>query len=502
MGTQQEEDIIISDYPSDKNFRIYGYSSKDGRYLFLNLYNKSNKNHTVYYYDLYNLKGEITQKLDWKPLFDKDDAFYYIFHVDNDELYIRTNKNASMEKIFKMKFSDALKGEDSWNILVDENKNRTILSIFVVGKKYLIMDCLENVKNVFYIHDKSTGEVLQKISLEPVYTYYTFGSSESNEFFISFSNRITPGTTYRGNLDDLDKGEKVKLEIIRQKKIKNVDLNKFVLNQIFYPSKDGTNISMFLYHKKNLKLNSNNPVLLEAYGGFSLSQLPVYATYATLFVKNFNGIVCTVNVRGGGEYGERWHQDGMLHKKHNVFDDFIAGTEYLIEKNYTNPSKIAIAGASNGGLLMAVVSQRRPDLFGAVIIKYSVLDMLRFHKFNLGSGWISEYGDPDKKEDFDYLMTYSPLHNLKLPPRPVQWPSILLKTGDHDDRVDPSHTLKYVARLYEILQSAKEYQTNPILAIVTKSSGHGIIKPLSKAIADMVDVFCFMEISLNITWIE
>uniref|UniRef100_A0A0N5A2X4 Prolyl endopeptidase n=1 Tax=Parastrongyloides trichosuri TaxID=131310 RepID=A0A0N5A2X4_PARTI len=502
MGTPQEDDIIIAEYPSDKEVFTFGYTSDDGRYLFVNFNKGTDPKNKIYYYDLHELtnKNEITKKLELKPLFEESNASYEIFDSNAEEVFVKTDKDAPMGKLFKMRFSDVSKGEKAWIPLVDENKNRKISEVSTVGKKYFITNCLEDIKSSLYVHDKTTGKILQKIDIDPGYVGRVSSDDKSNEFFVSFASQITPTTIFRGNLDMIEKGEKVELEIIKQTTPEGLDLKEFAVKQIFYPSKDGTKVSMFIFHKKDIKLDGSNPTLLEGYGGFGVSVIPSYSSSKTMFVKHFNGIICTANIRGGGEYGERWHEDGMLHKKQNVFDDFIGAAEYLINNNYTQPSKLAIRGGSNGGLLMAAVSQQRPDLYGAVINKVGVLDMLRFHKFTAGGAWISEYGNPEKKEDFDYIIKYSPYHNLKLPEGRLQWPCTLLETADHDDRVVPSHTLKYIARLYELLQEAEQYQTNPILASIEKSAGHGAGKPLTKAMDELVKEFSFLQLTLNLKW--
>uniref|UniRef100_A0A0N4ZL25 Prolyl endopeptidase n=1 Tax=Parastrongyloides trichosuri TaxID=131310 RepID=A0A0N4ZL25_PARTI len=501
MGTDSKNDIIIGEYKNNKDVLTAGYtlSNSNGRYLFVDFINGTDTRNIIYYYDLKNV-NEIKRKLDWKPLFDKGDASYSIFDVNDEEVYIKTDKDAPMGKIFRMKISDAPKGESSWVILVDENKNKKIEEVITVGDKYFLCNYLEDVKSTLYIHDKETGKMIQQIDIEPGLVDDLHSHKGSNEFFVSFNSQVSPTTIYKGNLDVLERGEKVKLQIIVQTKPTSLNLNEFSVKQEFYKSKDGTKVPMFIFHNKNLKLDGTNPVLLEGYGGYGISNIPSYSASRTMFVKHFGGIIVTANIRGGGEYGEEWHKNGMLHKKQNTFDDFIAGAEYLIQKNYTKPSKLGIRGGSNGGLLMGAVSQQRPDLFGGVINQVGALDMLRFHKFTSGGAWISEYGDPDVKEDFDYLLTYSPYHNLKLPKNKIQWPSTLLETGDHDDRVVPSHTLKYMARLYEILQDAKDYQTNPVLASVEKSAGHGSGTPLSKNMDELVREFSFLELALNLKW--
>uniref|UniRef100_A0A0K0F247 Prolyl endopeptidase n=1 Tax=Strongyloides venezuelensis TaxID=75913 RepID=A0A0K0F247_STRVS len=501
MGTPQKNDILIVDYPEDEEVFTFGSTSEDKKYLFVTLNKGTDPKNKVYYYDLTSTSSdEIKGNLKMKPLFDKNDASYQIVDSNEDDVFVLTDKDAPMGKIIKLKFSDAKKGESAWTVLIDENKKRKISDVTVVGKDYLILNCLEDVKSALYVYNKHTGKMIQKLNIDVGVVFDVSGNSKSNEFFIGFYNQVTPGTIYKGYIDNSDGSKKFKLQKIVESTVKNLDSNDFVVKQVFYKTKDNKDVSMFIFHRKDMKLDGNNPVLLEGYGGFSISNTPYFSVSRSMFVKHFNGIHCIANIRGGGEYGEEWHIDGMLHKKQNSFDDFIGAAEYLISNKYTNPSKLAIRGGSNGGLLMAAVSQQRPDLFGAVINQVGVLDMLRFHKFTAGGAWIPEYGNPDIKEDFDYLLKYSPLHNIKMPPKPIQWPSTLLLTGDHDDRVVPSHTLKYIATLYEVLQSGIDYQTNPVIASVEKSVGHGAGKPLSKSLDEIVDAFSFIQLTLDLKW--
>uniref|UniRef100_A0A0N4ZJP1 Prolyl endopeptidase n=1 Tax=Parastrongyloides trichosuri TaxID=131310 RepID=A0A0N4ZJP1_PARTI len=499
MGTKQEDDIIIAQYKKNKDFLTIGFSSDDQRYLIVHFVDDTSANNSIYYYDLYDISGEkgITKKLNWKPIFFKADAKYDIFDNDEDMVYAKTNKEAPMGKIFKLKISDALKGPKGWTVLVDEDKNRKVLGAYSVGKKYFLINYLEDVKSALYVHDKETGKMLQKIDIDIGEVEGVSAQNNTNEFYVSFKSQITPRTIYRGDLNDLEKGQKVKLSVVKETGPEDVNLNEFIVKQIFYKSKDGTKIPMFIFQRRDIKLDGNNPVFLVGFGGFGISNMPTYSSMKMVFVKHFNGIVCTVNMRGGGEYGKRWHEDGKLHKKLNSYNDFIAAAEYLIENNYTKPSKLAISGDNNGGLLTAVVSQRRPDLFGAVLNYIGIRDMLRFPKYTSDNDWVNEYGNPDKKEDFDYLMTYSPLHNLRLPPKPIQWPSTYLVMGN-DDYVIQSHTLKYLATLYETLQSAKEYQSNPIIATIINTNYPR--KPFSTGINQLVKAFTFLQLSLNLTW--
>ncbi|CEF69340.1 Prolyl endopeptidase [Strongyloides ratti] len=501
MGTSQKEDIIIVDFPYDKNMYTLGYTSDDGKILFVNFNKGPNLGNMVYYYNLSTIdENDLTEKLSLKPLFEIADANYEIIDYYGNNIIVLTDKNAPIKKVVSVNFEDAYKGETAWKTLIKEVKNRNILTITLIGQEFILLNCLEDVKSSLYVYNKMTGELIKKINIEPGIIKEIYGNKKSNEFFISLTSPISPSIVYRGFINVTTIPITIELKKIPETIPKIIDVNEFVVNQIFYNSKDKKNVSMFLFHKKNIKLDGNNPVLLEGYGGFGYLKTPIFSPSKIMFVKHFNGISCIANVRGGGEYGKEWHFDGMLHKKQNSFDDFISAAEYLISNNYTNPSKLAIRGVSNGGLLAAVVLQQRPDLLGSVIIKSGILDMLRFHKFTSNNEWTAEYGDPEIKEDFNYLMKYSPLHNLKLPSNSSQWPSIFLHIGKKDEKVTPVHTLKYIAQLYYVLQQANRYQTNPILADIEETTEHNKTNLINKDMDITAKEYLFLQQTLNLRW--
>ena len=312
-----------------------------------------------------------------------------------------------------------------------------------------------------------------------------FGGYKSDkEFFYTFTNFTTAGTIYRYNI--------AKAESILYKKSElKFNTEDYETRQVFYPSKDGTKVPMFIVHKKGIKLDGNNPVYLYAYGGFQISLTPAFSLSRMLFLEK-GGIYVQPSLRGGSEYGEAWHKGGMLAKKQNVFDDFIAAAEYLVKEKYTNPSKIAISGGSNGGLLVGACMTQRPELFKVALPAVGVLDMLRYHKFTVGWGWAVEYGTSDKKEDFEYLIKYSPLHNIKTG---VNYPATLITTADHDDRVVPAHSFKFAATLQE-----KYKGENPMLIRIETKAGHGAGKPTVKMIEEASDVWSFVFQNLGMAW--
>jgi len=271
------------------------------------------------------------------------------------------------------------------------------------------------------------------------------------------------------------------------------DANDFETKQVFYTSKDGTKIPMFIMHKKGLKLDGNNPTMLYGYGGFNISLTPSFSVSRIMFLEQ-GGVYAIASLRGGGEYGEDWHKAGMLGKKQNVFDDFIAAAEYLISEKYTTSNKLGINGGSNGGLLVGACMTQRPELFKVAIPAVGVLDMLRYHKFTIGWGWAVEYGSSDKKEDFDWLIKYSPLHNVK---QGVKYPATMIMTADHDDRVVPAHSFKFAAEL-----QSKADTLNPILIRIDSKAGHGAGKPTTKLIEDAADMWSFVLWNLGVSEVK
>jgi len=278
--------------------------------------------------------------------------------------------------------------------------------------------------------------------------------------------------------------------------VKGFDPNLFETEQIFCTSKDGTKIPSFVVRKKGLTLDGQSPCLLYGYGGFNINLTPVFSPSRIVWMQHFDGLLVVVNLRGGNEYGEQWHEGGIKQNKQNVFDDFIGTAETLIAKKYTSPSKIALVGGSNGGLLVAACVNQRPDLFAAGIPQVGVLDMLRFHQFTIGVQWCSDYGNADNEEDFEYLIKYSPLHTIT---KGKQYPALMLTTADHDDRVVPAHSFKYISELQHQLGS-EEYQKNPLVIRIDVKAGHGHGKPMEKIILEASDMYAFIAKYTGAVW--
>jgi prolyl oligopeptidase len=340
-------------------------------------------------------------------------------------------------------------------------------------------DALSFVKQYNY-----DGTLVREIKLPGIGTASGFGGKkEAKTLYFSFTNYVTPGTTYAYNVSN---GEST----LYQKPKVDFNSELYTSEQVFYPSKDGTKIPMIITYKKGLKLDGNNPTMLYGYGGFNISVTPSFSIANAVWLEN-GGIYAVANLRGGGEYGKEWHDAGIQQKKQNVFDDFIAAAEYLIQKQYTSSNFLAISGRSNGGLLVGACMTQRPDLFKVALPGVGVLDMLRYHTFTAGAGWAYDYGTAEQSQEmFTYLKGYSPVHNVK---NGVAYPATLVTTGDHDDRVVPAHSFKFAANLQE-----KQAGSNPVLIRIDVNAGHGAGKSVSSTIAEFADMQAFTLYNMGI----
>lgn len=356
----------------------------------------------------------------------------------------------------------------------------------------LVLGYIHDVKSEMKVHDLNTGAFIRKFPLEIGQIVAFSGDKKYSEVFYQLTSFLTPGTIYKYDFAK----PKIEPKITREVKLQleGFDRNNFVVEQVFYPSKDGTKIPMFIVQKKPQEglEKRRKPCLLYGYGGFNIALQPMFSVSFLMFIDGFDGILAIPNIRGGGEYGEKWHNSGRLLNKQNCFDDFQAAAEYLVDNKYTEHKKIAIQGGSNGGLLVGACINQRPELFGAAVAQVGVMDMLRFHKFTIGYAWITDYGNPDEKEHFENLYKLSPLHNVHTPKsEKEQYPSTLILTADHDDRVSPLHSLKFGAALHHAV-NGNEYQKNPILLRVYSKAGHGAGKPTAKKIEEATDILTFL----------
>jgi prolyl oligopeptidase len=360
-------------------------------------------------------------------------------------------------------------------------KPEPIQGVGTAGGK-LFATYLKDVTTRAYVHDLS-GALEHEITLPgPGIAGGFDGTKDVKDVFYSFNSLTVPPTIYR--YDIASKASRV----FRQPEVPGYDAAQYETKQVFYPSKDGTKIPMFIVHKKGLTLDGNNPTLIYGYGGFNVIQSPSFSA-ARLAILEQGVVYASANLRGGGEYGEAWHEQGMKLKKQNVFDDFIAAAEWLIANKYTRPARLAVQGGSNGGLLVGAVINQRPELFGVAIPQVGVMDMLRFHKFTIGWNWIADYGSSEKPEEFKALYAYSPLHNIK---KGQKYPATLITTADHDDRVVPAHSFKYAAALQELASPE-----TPILIRIETSSGHGA-SSLTKALETTADIYAFMLYNMGV----
>ncbi|MDR0895635.1 MAG: prolyl oligopeptidase family serine peptidase [Prevotellaceae bacterium] len=404
---------------------------------------------------------------------------YNPIEVTDNKIYLATNYNApNMCVMVTTIDKPALK---EWQMLVPESKNVLSGIQIIGGKLFLTYDV--DVANRAYLYDLN-GKEIQEIKLPAPGSVGFSGNKDNKECFFSFTSFTIPGTIYRYDMDNNS------YTVFRAPKV-NFNPDDFVTEQIFYPSKDGTKIPMFLVYKKGMKKDGKNPVYIYGYGGFGITYGPSFSPYRIPYLES-GGIYVLANIRGGNEYGETWHIAGTKMQKQNVFDDFIAAAEYLIANNYTHPSKIGIVGGSNGGLLVGACMTQRPDLYRVAIPQVGVMDMLRYHKFTIGWNWASDYGtSEDSREMFEYLKGYSPLHNLKPGTR---YPATLVTTADHDDRVVPAHSFKFAATL-----QACNDGTYPTLIRIDSKAGHGSGKPMTKVLEEQADVYSFVMYNLGMT---
>ncbi|KAF9579797.1 hypothetical protein BGW38_003802 [Lunasporangiospora selenospora] len=489
IGTPQAEDVLVYLDTSNPTHSPSAEVSDDGKYILLTVGKDCDPVNKLFIVDLEATGNVISRDWPINKVVDNFDALYSYLTNDGTVFYFQTNKDAPRYKVVKY---DLSKPEQGFTEIVPQVED-VLSSAVVVNKDKLVLQYMHDVKSCLYIHDLSTGRLLNQITV-PIGTISGIsGRKEDDEFFFSFTSYLTPGTIYRYNFESLD--EEKRLSIFRQADVKNFDNSLFETNQVFYESKDGTKIPMFITHKKGLVLNSNNPAFLYGYGGFSIPIEASYSPSAIVFMQHLDGVVAFANLRGGGEYGEDWHKAGMLLNKQNVFDDFQYAAKYLIREKYTQPSRLAINGGSNGGLLVGACVNQAPELFGAAVADVGVLDMLRFHKFTIGHAWQSDYGYPDdNKEDFLNLHKYSPLHNINTD---KPYPPLALFTSSHDDRVVPLHSFKYIA---ELQHKAGPLTSNPLVIRVETKAGHGAGKPISKRIAETTDKFSFIASSIGAEW--
>ena len=471
LGTEQAEDTLIYHRPDQKEWGFDGGVTEDGIYLIISVWLGTDRKNLVFYQNLSQSESEVVE------LIGEFEASYRAIDNDGDTLWVMTDLDAPRGKVIAINLNNP--DQANWREIIPEAAE-TLESVSLLNNQFVVK-YLKDARSQIKIFDLD-GSLVREVELAGIGSAGGFrGKRYDTETFYTFTSFTTPATIYRY---DMKTGES---KPFRQPQ---VDFNpeEYQTQQVFYSSLDGTKIPMFITHKKGIELDGNNPTYLYGYGGFNISLTPSFSVSNLVWLE-MGGIYAVPNLRGGGEYGEAWHQAGMKDKKQNVFDDFIAAAQWLIEQRYTNENKLAIAGGSNGGLLVGACMTQRPELFAAALPVVGVMDMLRFHKFTIGWAWCPEYGDPDNEEDFKILYGYSPLHNLQ---EGTSYPATMITTADHDDRVVPAHSFKFAAAL----QAAHRGQ-NPVLIRIETKAGHGAGKPTSKIIEEATDKWAFLVANLG-----
>ncbi len=462
LGTSQSEDVLVYEDREHPLRYFHGSVSDDNKWLFIS---GSEGTHGTEY--LYKRVGSSAP---FKVLFKGFEYDYSVIDCRDDVALVLTNAGAPNFRLIAVNLNTMVERE------VIPQGGDLLQWVSTAGESSIFAGHLKDASTKVTQYDWSGNEV-RKVELPGIGTTGGFGGEkEDKTVFYSYTSFNVPPTYYQY---DIESGVS---ELYRQTEV-NFDVTNYTVEQVFYPSKDGTKVPMFLVYKKGLKRDGSAPTLLYAYGGFNISLTPSFSPSNILLMEQ-GGIYALANLRGGGEYGEVWHKGGMLEKKQNVFDDFIAAAEYLISEGYTSSEHLAISGGSNGGLLVGACMTQRPELYAAAFPQVGVLDMLRYHRFTIGWGWVVEYGSADNEADFDYLIKYSPLHNIK---QGVCYPATMVMTADHDDRVVPAHSFKFAATL-----QAAQGCDNPTLIRIDANAGHGAGKPMSKIIESYGDYWAFM----------
>ncbi len=471
VGTPQSEDVLVHENRDNAQRNYYAATTDDESFLIL--YESESTDGNALYYKNLTTPGNEFIKL--------ADGFEYQYGVvDNigNAFLVMTNDGAPKKKLVMININKAEK--KSWKTLIPE-KEEVLKGATLIGN-HIVTEYMKDASSKAFIYNLR-GKYIDELALPGIGSLYGFsGKKDENIAFYLFTSFIFPSTIFKYDISSN------RSEIYKES---DIDFNPgdYVTNQVFYESKDGTKIPMFLVHHKDMKLNGENPTYLYGYGGFNISLTPYFSVSRLIFLEN-GGLLALANLRGGGEYGEEWHKAGIKLQKQNVFDDFIAAAEYLIDQGYTNPDKLAIAGGSNGGLLVGACITQRPELFKVAMPAVGVMDMLRYHKFTIGWAWAGDYGTSDDDSTmFSYLFDYSPLHNLT---DGIQYPATFITTADHDDRVVPAHSFKFAATIQE-----KHVGDNPVLIRIETKAGHGAGKPTSKIIEEVADEWGFIFYNLG-----
>ncbi len=473
LGTPQSEDRLIHEIAAEPKWFVRGGTTEDGRYAVIYISRGSAAENLVRFVDLGDPKAP---KLDApvQSLVESWGAEYNVVGSDGTVFYVVTTADAPRKKLVAIDTKAPAKA--NWKTLIAESAD-VIDSIEIVGGRFVVKT-MHDAASRLAVYAKD-GKPLGTIALPGLGTVTSVsGREDENEFFYNFTSFARPPTNFRHDVAT-NKGE-----VFQAPKVA-FNPDDYETKQIFYASKDGTRVPMFITHKKGLKLDGSTPAILYGYGGFDVSLTPSFSVSMLAWMEA-GGIYAQPNLRGGGEYGRAWHEAGTKEKKQNVFDDFIAAAEWLFANHYTSPAKLTLSGGSNGGLLVGAVINQRPELARVAWPAVGVMDMLRFHKFTIGYAWTSDYGSSDEADGFKYLSAYSPMHNVK---SGVKYPAVLVTTADHDDRVHPAHSFKYMAALQA--GAAKDLTNAPAMIRIETKAGHGAGKPTTKAIDEAADKLAF-----------
>jgi len=473
LGTPQSDDQLIYERPDDGELFVGANVTEDGEWVLINVAKGTERMNMVYFKNLGVEKGP------FQPLITDRTASYNFVGNDGPIFYFETDKDAERGRLVSV---DVTAKTPVWKEIVPQSEE-TLGGVQMINDQF-VLSYLKDAYTQIKIVDKD-GKLVRNVELPGIGSAGGFGGKQKDtETFYTFSSYNSPPTIYRY---DMKTG---KSTLFRKAGVK-FDGSQYEVKQVFYKSKDGTRVPMFLTYKKGIKLDGSNPTILYGYGGFNISSTPGFSVARVPWLE-MGGIFAVANIRGGAEYGKAWWKGGSRLNKQNVFDDFIAAGEYLIANKYTSTPKLAIQGGSNGGLLVGAVLNQRPDLFGAALPAVGVMDMVRFTEFTVGAAWKSDYGDPKNAADFKALYAYSPLHNIK---PGTKYPATLVTTADHDDRVFPAHSFKYTATLQEA-----QAGSDPILIRIETKAGHGAGKPTTKIIQEQADLLGFLVKNLDIKY--
>jgi prolyl oligopeptidase len=469
LGEDQTADTLVFERSDEKEWGFAPTVTEDGEHLVITNWRSTEPVSQIFVQPIKQPGAAVT------PFITGFDAEYEFVGKEGDELYFITDSEAPRRRLIAVNLADPKKRRE-----VIATTDDVLQSANLLGERWFTV-YLKDARGLAKVHQLD-GTVIREIELPGLGSVNGFGGlRDSDETFFSFTNYVTPPSIYRIDLEDDD------TTLWRQPKVA-IDVAQYITEQVFYTSRDGTKVPMMITRHRDSVLDGSNRTLLYGYGGFNISLTPAYAPSIAAWL-DAGGIYAVPSLRGGGEYGRDWHEAGMVAKKQNVFDDFIAAAEELIRLRYTTANRLAIRGGSNGGLLVGAVMTQRPDLFGACLPAVGVMDMLRFHKFTIGWAWVSEFGSSDDAEQFKTLLTYSPLHNIK---PGTCYPATLITTADRDDRVVPGHSFKFAAAL----QAAQACDRPTLIRIETRA-GHGAGTPVSKSIEEYADLWSFLIANLK-----